>query len=535
MAIFLLLILVIINVVFERGYRKYIIDPLFTTIVESVISYQENWNQMITGFQQSYRQNMERILIDIATWYDSHPNVSDEQITQRINAHALCQVATIDKINWYIISHEGIIEKTNYESDLGLDFQETVPKYWAYLQELATNEIQVDKMLYEVKTGIPRIFGYYRLNNGDFFEIGLKLKDDILRQFIDQFQQFANNSDYLDKIAVYTVSYEPFGNFPQLQKEDIRSFKKAENDQLYTYKELSKNHFLVYTSLYSDTFNPKEISPIVRTRFEIDFTQLLEIKNSFLTLFNIIISSILIIMVLINHQKVRKLVNNLNMIIKKVHDYEKNPALGLTGLEKHADFNETEKLGNAFKIMSHRITTLINKQNSANKSLQIAKDRLEILASHDELTGVENRRTFFKKIHQIIDQNIYPWTLVFVDMDNLKRINDNFGHNKGDRALNLLGETLMSCTRSQDLISRIGGDEFIIALIQTDTETSEKIMQRINMILQKKGKALHEELELSISYGITTIEDKNDEDLEKLIHIADSKMYRHKSKKKKEE
>ncbi len=532
LAISLLIFLIIINVVFEKGYRKYIFEPIFNTIVESVISYQENWSQMITGFQESYRHNMALILKDIAVWYNDNPSVDDEIISQKINSHFLNQDNTIDAINWYIISKEGIIEKSNYENDLGLDLQKTVPKYWAALKELGQNQIRIDKMLYEVKTGIPRIYGYYGLSNGSFFEIGLKLKDDILTNFINQFQSFADNTDYVDNIAIYTVSFEPFGNFPEPTKDDINNIKKAENENLYTYKEISNNIFQVYTSLYNEAFNPEEISPIVRTKFQIDFSKPMKIKNIFLTLFNIIISSILIIMMLINYQQVKKLANNLNMIIKRVHDYEKNPATGLSGLEKHSDFKETEKLGNAFKILSHRITALIKKQNSANKNLQTAKDRLEVLASHDELTGVENRRTFFRKIQKLVDENIYPWALVFVDMDNLKKINDHLGHSMGDKALNLLGETLLSCTRSEDLIARIGGDEFVIALIRIDQQQAQKIMERINSMLQKKGKTLHQELELSISYGINSISEKNADDLEKIIQIADSRMYDYKLKKK---
>lgn len=532
LAISLLLFLIIINVVFDRGYKKYIFDPIFNTIVESVISYQENWSQMLTGFQESYRHNMAIILKDITLWFENNPDASHEKISEKIDSHYLNQDSAIDTINWYIISKEGIIDKTNYENDLGLDLQKTVPKYWDVLKKLKQNDIRIDKMLYEVKTGIPRIFGYYRLNDGSFFEIGLKLRDDIIRDFIDQFKSFANNTDYVDKIAVYTVSYEPFGDFPELSKDDIRNFKKAENEDLYTFKEISDDLYQVYTSLYNEAFNAEDISPIVRTKFEIDFSQLMKIKNNFLTLFNIIISSILIIMLLINYQQVKKLVNNLNMIINRVHDYEKNPAMGLSELEKHSDFMETEKLGNAFKIMSHRITSLIKKQNSANKSLKNAKDRLEVLASHDELTGVENRRTFFKKIKHLLDKDIYPWVLVFVDMDDLKKINDLYGHNMGDKALNLLGETLLSCTRTEDLIARIGGDEFVIALIKINEEQANKIMERINTILHEKGIKLHQSLNLSISYGINPITENDAEDLEKIIQIADSRMYDSKTKKK---
>jgi len=121
--------------------------------------------------------------------------------------------------------------------------------------------------------------------------------------------------------------------------------------------------------------------------------------------------------------------------------------------------------------------------------------------------------------------------LVFVDMDHLKKINDHFGHSMGDQALNLLGKTLQNCTRSDDLIARIGGDEFVIALIKTDEQQARKIMERINSILLEEGKNFHHQLELSISYGIHTIHKKDADDLEKIIQIADSRMYNNKAKK----
>jgi len=532
LAFSLLVFLIIINVVFDKGYRKYIFDPIFNTLINSVISYQKNWSEMIGGFQESYRSQIQIILQDTVLWYEYNLEASIEQITARLHSQTINPDHQIESLDWYLISNDGIIVQTNYPNDMGVDFSKTVPKYWEFLRKLPIGEIHIDKMLYEVKTGIPRIYGYYRLSDGSFFEIGLKLQDNILKKFIDQFIAFGNNTDYVENISVYTVSYEPFGNFPELTKDDTRMFKKAENDTLYSYKELSKEIFLVYTSLYSDSFNPEENSPVVRTKFEIDFTDLIKIKNQFLVLFNLIIASILIIMLLINYQQVKRLMHNLNIIIKKVYDYEQNPAIGLSDIDKHADFIETEKLGNAFKIMSHRITLLIKKQNKANKHLQIAKDRLEVLASHDELTGVENRRTFFKKIIPLMNEDIYPWSLVFVDMDQLKKINDHYGHNVGDKALNLLGETLLMCTRSKDLISRIGGDEFVIALIKTDEKIAKKILQRIQTILYENGKTIHQELALSISYGITLINDKNEEDLEKMIQIADSRMYEQKARKK---
>gem|GEM_PF-1195876 len=531
LALSLLLFLIVINIIFDKGYRKYIFDPVFNTLVNSVISYQKNWSEMNAGFQDSYRSQIKKILLDTTLWYENNRDASTQQITQKLQTYSISPDQQTESLDWYLISKDGIIVQTNYPNDLGIELNQVVPKYWEFLKDLPIGDIHIDKMLYEVKTGIPRIYGYYRLSDGSFFEIGLRLQDNTLEKFIDQFIAFGNNTDYLENISVYTVSHEPFGNFPQLTNDDIRMFKKAENSTLYSYKEHSKETFLVYTSLYSDFFNPEEISPVVRTKFEIDFSQLIKIKNHFLVLFNLIIASILIIMLLINYQQVKRLIHNLNIIIKKVYDYEKNPASGLSDIDKHADFVETEKLGNAFKIMSHRITSLIKKQNKVNKNLQIAKDRLEVLASHDELTGVENRRTFFRKIIPLMNEDIYPWSLVFVDMDHLKKINDHYGHNLGDKALNLLGETLLMCTRSEDLISRIGGDEFVIALIKADEAKAEKILQRIQSILNEKGKIIHEDLTLSISYGITLINDNHNDDLEKMIQIADSKMYEQKKRK----
>jgi len=95
-----------------------------------------------------------------------------------------------------------------------------------------------------------------------------------------------------------------------------------------------------------------------------------------------------------------------------------------------------------------------------------------------------------------------------LDLDGFKRVNDKYGHEAGDRTLELLAKILFRCIEPSDMVGRYGGDEFVIALIRIDEKQVKKIME---IIIN--------------SYGINSLREKNADDLEKIIQIADSHMY----------
>lgn len=165
---------------------------------------------------------------------------------------------------------------------------------------------------------------------------------------------------------------------------------------------------------------------------------------------------------------------------------------------------------------------------------RVLRDALAHRAFHDPLTGLPNRTLFADRLEHALEmskrRNGYV-TVLFLDLDNFKNINDEYGHETGDRLLSFAARRLQSCLRSSDTVARFGGDEFT-ALIE-DAEGSNNALQ----VVRRIGWALKEpfltpgghSLRVSISIGAASSNNGFDRG-ESLIQAADAAMYQAKSK-----
>lgn len=157
------------------------------------------------------------------------------------------------------------------------------------------------------------------------------------------------------------------------------------------------------------------------------------------------------------------------------------------------------------------------------------KDTLLDIASKDKLTGLYNRRAIYDRLEDIIELSKrlnHQVTIVFVDVDRLKYVNDNLGHDMGDAMIQSAADALTSSIRSADLAARLGGDEFLLILIDCDADNVKDIIERAAKHFEDKGKELAD-MDWSMSYGLAVY---NKEDtLDSLINRADAEMYKHKS------
>ena len=165
------------------------------------------------------------------------------------------------------------------------------------------------------------------------------------------------------------------------------------------------------------------------------------------------------------------------------------------------------------------------------KIIRDYNSKLENLAKYDVLTKLSNRRHFQDTLYKYLalsKRNNEPLTLLFIDIDDFKYVNDNFGHKIGDEVLKEVAYILETNTRDSDICARWGGEEFVLAFMNTDIKTSSEVAEKIRTILEQsiKLKALGGK-QITISAGITLY--NGVEELDSLISRADSAMYKAKN------
>ncbi len=162
-------------------------------------------------------------------------------------------------------------------------------------------------------------------------------------------------------------------------------------------------------------------------------------------------------------------------------------------------------------------------------------DKLITQSISDDLTGLHNRRGFFNKANHFLNNfNKKTAFLFFIDFDNLKKINDTFGHMEGDKALKEVSKILRSIFRKKDLIARIGGDEFVVLTDVEKKEDAENLKKRINERIKKINKTLKYPYKLSVSIGVAKYDPDKIKTIDELLIVSDRNMYMEKKNKQKE-
>jgi len=148
----------------------------------------------------------------------------------------------------------------------------------------------------------------------------------------------------------------------------------------------------------------------------------------------------------------------------------------------------------------------------------------------DTLTGLPNRRSFYIKLSEIKTKT--PLSLLIIDIDNFKNINDTYGHIAGDQVLQQFAEILQSNTRGNDIIARWGGEEFTVILPQTYAEAAFKIADRIRKTVENNIFSCENiTCKITVSIGIVSTKKDVDIGIEYFLKIADKALYKAKEKK----
>ena len=225
---------------------------------------------------------------------------------------------------------------------------------------------------------------------------------------------------------------------------------------------------------------------------------------------------------------------------KKLPDFEKTGQCQVVG--KVLEVTGTRKDRSRFPVELSISSFQLNGQWYSAGSIRDITERKKIeellltASITDPLTGLMNRRGFFnfaEKQIEIFKRSKRNLTVLFLDLNGLKEINDNFGHNAGDQALLDTADILKKTLRSSDIIARIGGDEFTVLIIDPQTPDIEKIISsKIKNNLTIHNEKMKREYNLSASMGFAHLDPFCPSSIDALLVKADALMYEDKQRQK---
>ena len=189
----------------------------------------------------------------------------------------------------------------------------------------------------------------------------------------------------------------------------------------------------------------------------------------------------------------------------------------------------TPKVQSALASLMQDVMTLREELAAARQHIA----ELEEVADRDPLVNALNRRAFVRELERtqaLADRYNILSCLVFIDMNDLKKLNDTYGHGAGDAALSHLANTVIGNTRQTDILGRIGGDEFALILTHVAIEAAEQKAQFLSSVIEQTPLQWKDEaVPVSVSFGIVGLDAGST--AEAALESADAAMYENKKEK----
>ncbi|OOY85378.1 hypothetical protein BOW14_10485 [Solemya velum gill symbiont] len=176
------------------------------------------------------------------------------------------------------------------------------------------------------------------------------------------------------------------------------------------------------------------------------------------------------------------------------------------------------------------LATLANAFNLLMSELNQRQKQLQEQARTDPLTGINNRRQFYRLGEPEVDRSHRygrPLSLLILDADHFKQVNDTYGHGVGDHILIALATGLEQSLRSSDIPARFGGEEFVVLMPETPSDTANEIAERLRAMVAERivVTSTGERVSVTISIGVSSLQPE-DTDLDQMIKRADRALYR---------
>ena len=205
--------------------------------------------------------------------------------------------------------------------------------------------------------------------------------------------------------------------------------------------------------------------------------------------------------------------------------FENNKIVAVLGVgNKEIDYTHTDL---EFVEFVSNIVWNIIREKQADEKIETLNKRLEELAMTDELTKIPNRRAFFNRgTEEVMRAARYhlPLSVIMLDIDEFKKINDTYGHEMGDDALQCVANTIKVNVREVDIIGRLGGEQFGILLPSNNAIEAYHLAERLRISIQNHRCLQQKSVSITASFGVSEFNDQI-KTLDDLLRNADSAMY----------
>lgn len=337
-----------------------------------------------------------------------------------------------------------------------------------------------------------------------------------------------SSADYLEQIA--------------RQNRDIKLIRLSDlNDNvIYEYVtdssyKLDKGDANYCMRRLEDDFTQKKLAKIELHFSDREFKEM-QLRNREIGINIIVITVVLLVLFVLfvkyEFRALKKLTTAVLLYDPKENNFPLKEAKGEdeVSLIQNAIISMVNKINLYTQLLDSHKTLLEKKVKQRTVELEQSNRELKLLASVDPLTNLYNRRYFLKtseQISEIARREKTKISILMLDIDKFKVVNDTYGHKVGDEVILFVASVLKEMTRKSDIVCRFGGEEFLILFPQTDVKGAYTIAEKIRMHLEKSPLKIEDGtlVNVTVSIGVTECYTQEDRSIEDVIHRADHLMY----------
>jgi len=184
----------------------------------------------------------------------------------------------------------------------------------------------------------------------------------------------------------------------------------------------------------------------------------------------------------------------------------------------------------SYEELTRKLQQLLEEKEELTRQLRASNGALARLAATDMLTGVANRRAFTEAVDGALrhaNETGIPLSLLMIDIDHFKKVNDTFGHAAGDDVLRGVCQRMQAVVRAEDLVGRLGGEEFAVLLPECDSYHGRRVAERLRVALKKAPirSRSAEDIRITASFGGTTLTERPVPTRDRLFQVVDEALY----------